>query len=447
MLQSDGRRDRRAVEAPVQGFDIQGRFDPCEVRSIRWMTGSFCSIAFASTVPVVRPSSFAITVIGLVPASFLSRLRSSSLHDCFQRAMSPGPATQAPRPDSDCNCPPHEMQPIQVCRPRQGAFRQPSAFWHKLHLSPSLIAVPMTGWVPACRHSRPNSLRCPSGLIRARRSTDRICEDAKLGRDSVVRLQRHVCFSKCTQICPNRSSCATAAARPNVITPMRACAEKYWRNNAALGCDPESTDPALWRAAQCSLAPRLRPHCIVTLAAFDGAAAQTANQPPDTMAARVEACTPCHGNTGRRHQRRLFPAARRQAGRLSLQPAARLPNGRRKYPPMNYLLEFLPDPYLKEMAEYFAERASAACRSPRRARSARTCCAHGETARRPAAMPRRNIPACVELPRPGPHGHGARHPRPARPARRPISAPSSAPGATAPARRNRPTACSSSPAI
>jgi cytochrome c553 len=29
-------------------------------------------------------------------------------------------------------------------------------------------------------------------------------------------------------------------------------------------------------------------------------------------------------------------------------------DGRRKYPPMNYLLEFLPDDYLKEIAAYFA---------------------------------------------------------------------------------------------
>jgi cytochrome c553 len=29
-------------------------------------------------------------------------------------------------------------------------------------------------------------------------------------------------------------------------------------------------------------------------------------------------------------------------------------DGRRKYPPMNYLLEFLPAPYLKQIAEHFA---------------------------------------------------------------------------------------------
>ena len=47
--------------------------------------------------------------------------------------------------------------------------------------------------------------------------------------------------------------------------------------------------------------------------------------------------------------------------RLAGKPAGYLYNqlvafrdGRRKYPPMNYLLEFLPDPYLKAMADYFA---------------------------------------------------------------------------------------------
>jgi cytochrome c553 len=47
--------------------------------------------------------------------------------------------------------------------------------------------------------------------------------------------------------------------------------------------------------------------------------------------------------------------------RLAGKPAGYLYNqlvafrdGRRRYPPMNYLLEFLPDAYLKEMAKYFA---------------------------------------------------------------------------------------------
>ncbi|WP_413815293.1 c-type cytochrome [Bradyrhizobium sp.] len=84
--------------------------------------------------------------------------------------------------------------------------------------------------------------------------------------------------------------------------------------------------------------------------------AQGAGQPPDTMAARVEACTPCHGKQGEGTSDVYFPRlAGKPAGYLYNQLLA-FKNGRRKYPPMNYLLEYLGDPYLQEMADYFAEQ-------------------------------------------------------------------------------------------
>ncbi|MDA9435613.1 c-type cytochrome [Bradyrhizobium sp. CCBAU 51627] len=95
---------------------------------------------------------------------------------------------------------------------------------------------------------------------------------------------------------------------------------------------------------------------MITLAAIDGAAAQIANQPPDTMAARVEACTPCHGNKGEGTSDVYFPRlAGKPAGYLYNQLLA-FKSGRRKYPPMNYLLEFLTEPYLQQMADYFADQ-------------------------------------------------------------------------------------------
>src|SRR5512138_3155460 len=76
--------------------------------------------------------------------------------------------------------------------------------------------------------------------------------------------------------------------------------------------------------------------------------AQTTPQPPDTMAARVLACATCHGAEGEGTSDVYFP-------RLAGKPAGYLYNqliafreDRRKYPPMNYLLDFLPDPYLKQ---------------------------------------------------------------------------------------------------
>lgn len=83
-------------------------------------------------------------------------------------------------------------------------------------------------------------------------------------------------------------------------------------------------------------------------------AAQPADQAPDTMPARVLACAACHGQRGEGTDNDYFP-------RLSGKPAGYLYNqllafrdGRRKYPPMNYLLAYLPDAYLQKIADSFA---------------------------------------------------------------------------------------------
>jgi len=82
--------------------------------------------------------------------------------------------------------------------------------------------------------------------------------------------------------------------------------------------------------------------------------AQPAEHPPDTMAARVLACAPCHGPQGQGTSKDYFPRlAGKPAGYL-MNPLLAFREGRRRYPPMNYLLEFLPDSYLQRMAAYFA---------------------------------------------------------------------------------------------
>ncbi|MGO9423366.1 c-type cytochrome [Roseiarcus sp.] len=82
--------------------------------------------------------------------------------------------------------------------------------------------------------------------------------------------------------------------------------------------------------------------------------AQPAEEAPDTMEARVMACVPCHGAKGEGTDNAYFP-------RLAGKPAGYLANqlhafhtGRRHYPPMNYLLAYFPEDYLKQIAEYFA---------------------------------------------------------------------------------------------
>lgn len=82
--------------------------------------------------------------------------------------------------------------------------------------------------------------------------------------------------------------------------------------------------------------------------------AQSADRPPDTMAARVLACAPCHGAEGEGVKDPYFPRlAGKPVGYLYNQLVA-FRDGRRRYPPMNYLLEYLPKDYLREIADYFA---------------------------------------------------------------------------------------------
>ena len=84
-------------------------------------------------------------------------------------------------------------------------------------------------------------------------------------------------------------------------------------------------------------------------------AASAADRPavlPDTMAQRMLACTACHSKD--RAPDAYFP-------RIAGKPAGYLYNqlqnfrsGRRQYPMMAYMVNHLPDPYLLEIATYFA---------------------------------------------------------------------------------------------
>jgi cytochrome c553 len=85
------------------------------------------------------------------------------------------------------------------------------------------------------------------------------------------------------------------------------------------------------------------------------ATAQPALHPPDTMEARLRACAACHGEQGQGTNNDYFPRlAGKPAGYLMNQLVA-FRDGRRRYPPMNYLLEYLPDAYLQQIANNFAE--------------------------------------------------------------------------------------------
>lgn len=76
----------------------------------------------------------------------------------------------------------------------------------------------------------------------------------------------------------------------------------------------------------------------------------------DSLEARVQGCVTCHGQSGQGTSNAYFP-------RIAGKPAAYLYNqlvafrdGTRHYTPMNYLVAYLPDAYLREMAEHFAKQ-------------------------------------------------------------------------------------------
>lgn len=99
---------------------------------------------------------------------------------------------------------------------------------------------------------------------------------------------------------------------------------------------------------------------LVLLACVPAALAQQAATPAfkavDSIEARVQGCVTCHGQSGQGTRSGYFPRiAGKPAGYLFNQLVA-FRDGTRQYPPMNYLVAYLPDTYLREMADHFAKQ-------------------------------------------------------------------------------------------
>lgn len=74
----------------------------------------------------------------------------------------------------------------------------------------------------------------------------------------------------------------------------------------------------------------------------------------DSIEARVQGCVTCHGQSGQGTNNGYYPRiAGKPAGYLYNQLVA-FRDGVRHYAPMNFLVAYLPDAYLREMAEHFA---------------------------------------------------------------------------------------------
>ena len=113
----------------------------------------------------------------------------------------------------------------------------------------------------------------------------------------------------------------------------------------------------------------------------------------DSMAQRTLACTSCHGKEGQAAPDGYYP-------RIAGKPAGYLYNqllnfrdGRRQFPLMTYMVSNLPEPYLREIAQYFANQHPPYAPPPPVAATAamlergRVLAQQGDAARR--------IPACV----------------------------------------------------
>jgi cytochrome c553 len=90
------------------------------------------------------------------------------------------------------------------------------------------------------------------------------------------------------------------------------------------------------------------------LALYGSALAAETMTAPNTIEARARGCSTCHGAHGEGNLEPYFPRiAGKPAGYLFNQ-LQNFRDGQRSYPPMNYLLAYLQDDYLAELANYFA---------------------------------------------------------------------------------------------
>jgi cytochrome c553 len=76
---------------------------------------------------------------------------------------------------------------------------------------------------------------------------------------------------------------------------------------------------------------------------------------PSAMDERVRACTSCHGVQGQGLNNDYFPRIAGKPADYLFNQLTAFRDGGRTYPPMGYLLAFLPDDYLRKISQYFAD--------------------------------------------------------------------------------------------
>ena len=134
---------------------------------------------------------------------------------------------------------------------------------------------------------------------------------------------------------------------------------------------------------------------VAAFVAYSHASGQAAQKAlPDTLEQRVVACGICHGKSGEgTGARDYYPRLAGKPARYLYTQLVNFRDGRRKYPQMVYLLRYMPDEYLREIADYYARLAPPYPR-PSSAPASRREIDRGEA----LAMkgdPDKKIPACT----------------------------------------------------
>jgi len=102
------------------------------------------------------------------------------------------------------------------------------------------------------------------------------------------------------------------------------------------------------------LAPLLLALLLALMLVCRAAPAQGSAQRVPAMAERVAACTACHGADGRAGPDGYYPRIAGKPEGYLFNQLRNFRDGRRSYPPMNYLLTNLSDDYLRQIARHFA---------------------------------------------------------------------------------------------
>ena len=135
--------------------------------------------------------------------------------------------------------------------------------------------------------------------------------------------------------------------------------------------------------------------CVVWAgAAF--AATDAAARMPSAMDERVRACTSCHGVQGQGLNNDYFPRIAGKPADYLFNQLTSFRDGGRTYPPMGYLLAFLPDDYLRKISQYFADLQPPYPNADHTATS-RPRCSHAGQRLVTQGDPARKIPACTPV--------------------------------------------------